>query len=326
MSNFIRNILFFLLFLLLFSGCARQSSRVAADSHSEKDNPAIRETSEGVKYLVHPSKIRSGGPPPDGIPPIDEPRFVSVNEANGWIADSELVMALVYKGVRRVYPIQVMVWHEIVNDTVAGDPILITWCPLCGSGIAYQRQIDGETVEFGTSGKLYNSNLVMYDRKSETLWTQIGGEAVYGELTGRRLTPVSIDVVVWRDWKKRYPDSEVLSRDTGFTRDYGRDPYGNYYTDRGLFFPVENYSDEIHPKTVVFGIEVQGVYKAYRESDLIKRGRIEDTVSGVRVLLERDAAGTVTVTNRDSGRVIVKERDFWFVWYAFYPTTLLYGS
>lgn len=187
-----------------------------------------------MKYLVHPSKIRSGGPPPDGIPPIDEPRFVSVNEANGWIADSEL--------------------------------------------------------------------------------------------TGRRLTPVSIDVVVWGDWKKRYPDSEVLSRDTGFTRDYGRDPYGNDYTDRGLFFPVENYSDEIHPKTVVFGIEVQGVYKAYRESDLIKRGRIEDAVSGVRVLLERDAAGTVTVTNRDSGRVIVKERDFWFVWYAFYPTTLLYGS
>ncbi len=324
MSNFIRNIMIISLFVLLLSGCTRQSARVAADSHSEKDNTAIQETSEGVKYLVHPTKIRSGGPPPDGIPPIDEPRFVSVKEANRWIADSELVMAFDYKGVSRVYPIQVMVWHEIVNDTVAGDPILITWCPLCGSGIAYERQIDGEAVEFGTSGKLYNSNLVMYDRKSGTLWTQISGEAVYGELTGRRLTPVSIDVVVWRDWKKRYPDSEVLSRETGFTRDYGRDPYGSYYTDPGLFFPVENYSDKIHPKTVVFGIEVEGVYKAYRESDLVERGRIEDTVSGVRILLERDAAGIVTVTNR--GGIIVKERDFWFVWYAFHPTTLLYGN
>jgi hypothetical protein len=318
--------MFFLIALLLIVGCARRGSQAAADSHSDRDDSRIRETKEGVKYLVHPSKIQSGGPPPDGIPSIDDPRFVSANEASRWIADNELVMAILYKGVSRVYPIQIMVWHEIVNDTIAGDPILITWCPLCGSGIAYERRIEGEAVEFGTSGKLYNSNLVMYDRKTKTYWTQIGGEAVYGELTGKRLKPVSIDVVVWRDWKKKHPDSEVLSRDTGYPRDYGRDPYGNYYTEPGLFFPVENYSDEIHPKTVVFGIEVKGVYKAYRESDLIERGKIEDTVGGVRVTVERDSAGVVTVTNLDSGDPIVKERDFWFVWYAFHPTTLLFGS
>ena len=115
----------------------------------------------GVKYIVHPGKIRSGGPPKDGIPSIDDPKFVSVNEADVWIADNELVLALVYKGVERVYPLQILVWHEIVNDVIEGDPILVTYCPLCGSGIAYESTIDGSAVEFGTSGKLYNSNLVM---------------------------------------------------------------------------------------------------------------------------------------------------------------------
>ncbi|MDP7180572.1 MAG: DUF3179 domain-containing protein [Candidatus Woesearchaeota archaeon] len=290
-----------------------------------EEESGVKMTSRGVKYIVDPKKILSGGPPKDGIPSIDNPKFITVDEADKLIQDNELVLAMIHKGVKRVYPLQILVWHEIVNDFIAGDPILITYCPLCGSGIAYERKIDGETVEFGTSGKLYNSNLVMYDRETNSYWSQIDGLAIVGELTGKELKEVSIDTVTWGDWKSAHPDSEVLSQDTGFNRAYGRDPYGSYYEDSFLFFPVENEDNRIHAKTVIFGIEVNGVHKAYREDDLIKEGEIEDTVAGVSLTVERDNAGIVKITNTESEEEIVKERDFWFAWYAFHPNTLLYG-
>ena len=284
----------------------------------------IQVTKDGMRYLVSPDKIVDGGSGKDGIPSIDHPKFVSVEEANEWIGDDEHVLALIHNGVARVYPLQIIVWHEIANDTIAGDPILITYCPLCGSGIAYQRSIDGEAVEFGTSGKLYNSNLVTYDRKTDTYWSQIGGLAILGELTDERLVPLSIDTVVWGDWKVAYPESEVLSRDTGYSRSYGRDPYETYYTDDSIWFPVEARDDRIPPKTVIFGIEVNGVYNAYRESDLVAQVTIDDAIGDVALRIERDPARIVSVTNIESGEEIVKEREFWFAWYAFHPETLLY--
>ena len=288
-------------------------------------NPEIQVDSRGVKYLVDPSKIRSGGPPQDGIPSIDSPKYVTVAEADDWIADNELVLGLIHNGVKRVYPFQILVWHEIVNDTIGGDPIVVTYCPLCGSGIAYRRVIDGQSVEFGTTGRLYNSNLVMYDRLTNTWWTQIDGLAIVGERTGEELTEVSIDTVTWGEWKAVHPDSEVLSQDTGFRRSYGRDPYGSYYEESYLMFPVENDDNRIHPKTVIFGVEVDGIYKAYREDDVKRESPLEDTIGKARVRITRDAAGIVTFTNIDSGEEIVKERDFWFAWYAFHPETQVYG-
>ncbi|MBT3813844.1 DUF3179 domain-containing protein [Candidatus Woesearchaeota archaeon] len=301
---------------------------VPVEEVSEDVDEEIMVTASGVKYLVNPNKILSGGPPMDGIPSLDNPKYVSLEEADEWIEDNELVLAIIYKGVKRVYPLQILVWHEIVNDHIAGDPLLITYCPLCGSGIAFEGKIDinGERkeVEFGTSGKLYNSNLVMYDRETQSYWTQIDGKAIIGELTGQELVEVSIDTVVWRDWKKVHPDSEVLSQKTGHLRNYGKDPYGSYYENSNLFFPVENEDDRIHPKDVIFGVEVDGVYKAYREDDLIAMGMIEDTVNGITVKVERDEAGIVTIMNVDTDKEIIKERDFWFAWYAFHPETGLY--
>lgn len=285
---------------------------------------AVRETSTGIRYIVEPGMIIAGGPTKDGIPSIDQPQFVSQQEADQWIADDELVLVLTYKGVRRIYPLQILVWHEIVNDTVAGDPLLITYCPLCGSGIAYDRTLDGVAVEFGTSGKLYNSNLVMYDRLTDTYWSQIDGLAIFGELAGCELTPINLDTVVWRDWKAANQDAEVLSQETGYDRDYGRDPYGSYYEASFIWFPVEERDDRIHPKTVVFGIEVNGSYAAYREEDLVALGSIEDRVGGVRIRISRDETGHVQVRDLSTANVINKERGFWFSWYAFHPDTRLY--
>lgn len=328
----IKRIITIIIIVLIFGGLffyIQQNPAPTIEKGEEilemEEEMGVEMTPLGVKYIVHPDKIRSGGPPMDGIPSIDDPEFVSVEEADEWIQDNELILAMEYNGVKRVYPLQILVWHEIVNDTIAGDPILITYCPLCGSGIAYERHIDGEEVEFGTSGKLYNSNLVMYDRKTNSYWSQIDGLAIVGELTGKELIAVSIDTVVWRDWKDAHPDSEVLDQNTGFDRPYGTDPYGSYYEDSYLFFPVENEDETIHPKTVIFGIEVDGIYKAYKEDDLKTAKTIEDTVGEANIRLEIDDAGVVEITNLDANEEIVKERDFWFAWYAFHPDTKVYN-
>lgn len=299
---------------------------------SVTDKGEIKVTEDGTKYIVDPSKIRGGGPPKDGIPSIDNPKFVSVQEADQWIEDDALVLAILYKGVERVYPLQIMTWHEIVNDVIVGDPILITYCPLCGSGIAYERTInvDGRSqeVEFGTSGKLYSSNLVMYDRKTDTYWQQIDGVAIVGELTGQELKEISLDTVTWSEWKSVHPDSEVLSQNTGFSRNYGRDPYANYFANDFLFFQDPENVDStgrISNKEFVFGVEIDGKYKAYRKADVDEMGVIEDTFNGVNIKLEKLEDGRVIVTNVDTGEEIVKEVDFWFAWYAFHPDSALYG-
>ncbi len=318
-----------IVFLVFLASCGvaentRKSPLEASFTEEDYAKGQCKFLEDGTKYMIHPDALQSGGPPKDGIPSIDDPKYVTVTEADEWIEDNELVLALLHKDMKRVYPLQILVWHEIVNDIIAGDPVLITYCPLCGSGIAYKRMLDGEAVEFGTTGKLYNSNLVMYDRKTETYWTQIDGKAIIGELTGHELKEISIDTVVWRDWKKAHADSEVLSQNTGFKRDYGKDPYGSYYEDSFLIFPVDNENNTIHPKTVIFGIEIDGVYKAYREADLIALGVINDEINNTKINITRDEAGVVTIVQADTGKEIVKERDFFFAWYAFHPETTVY--
>jgi hypothetical protein len=303
--------LFFLIFLI---------SIIAIASGDE-----IRTLSDGTKYIVDPSKLRSGGPPPDGIPSIDRPVFESVQEADSWLDDDDLVVVLIRGDVVRMYPLDILVWHEIVNETIDGEPILITYCPLCGSAIAFSREIEGKAVEFGTSGKLYNSNLVMYDRLTDTYWTQIEGKAIVGELTGMKLEPISIDTVAWGVWKSIHPEAEVLSRVTGHSRRYGVDPYGSYYSNLSVWFPVENEDGRLHPKEVIFGIEVNGEYKAYPEREVLGSGLIEDVVGGEAVMIAEDGNGVVRIT-KSNGEEVVKERDFWFAWVAFHPETALYVS
>jgi len=286
----------------------------------------IKTLPDGTKYIVHPNKLLSGGPPKDGIPSIDIPKFISVEEANKFLNDDELVLGINLNGEKKAYPFQILVWHEIVNDIVANKPVVITYCPLCGTGIAYERKINNEPVEFGVSGLLHNSDLVMYDRKTDTLWGQINGKAIIGELTGMRLKQVPLDTVTWGDWKKSNPDTKVLSRETGFIRSYGRAPYGDYDTSRSVYFPVENEDLSLHPKEVVFGVEINSKYKAYKEEDLKKLGKIEDNFNNVNLIAERSDAGIVTVRNKDTNEDIIPVRSFWFAWFAFHPETELYKS
>jgi len=303
-------------------------------------NGEIMVSSSGEKYLVDPSKILSGGPSKGGIgvergiPALAEENinFVSMDEADKWIQDNELVLVLNYQETLRVYPLQIMVWHEIANDQINDELIIVTYCPLCGSGIAYKGQIevDGEKIEsrFGTSGKLFNSNLVMYDEETDSYWTQIDGKAIVGELTGQELEEISVDTVVWRDWKasEESQDSQVLSQETGMSRSYRVDPYGSYYEDSFILFPVEAEDNRIHAKTVIFGIEINDQFLAIEEDDLKENPIIETQLAGVNIKFERSESGIVNVINLDNNEEIVKERDFWFAWYAFHPDTQLYQN
>jgi hypothetical protein len=182
----------------------------------------------GSVPLVDPGDIVAGGPPPDGIPPIDRPRFQPVGAVD-WLAAAEPVATVELGGEAKAYPLQILVWHEIVNDTVGGVPVVVTYCPLCNTAISFRRPVvDGNVTTFGTSGKLYHSNLVMYDRATRSLWPQALGVAVTGELTGRRLERVATQIVAWRDFRAAFPDGRVLSRDTGHRRPYGQNPYPLY--------------------------------------------------------------------------------------------------
>ena len=182
------------------------------------------------RHSVALSEFNSGGPGRDGIPPIDKPRYVSQASADQWLADNEPVLLVEVAGAARAYPVQILTWHEVVNDRLAGRPIAVTFCPLCNSSVVFDRRIDGRELTFGTTGNLRKSDLVMWDRQTESWWQQFSGEALVGELTGQQLTPLASQTVSWKDFRERFPRGDVLSRDTGFSRDYGRNPYEDYDT------------------------------------------------------------------------------------------------
>lgn len=180
------------------------------------------------RSIVDLDEIRMGGPQKDGIPAIDRPRFVSSATAANWISAREPVIALTLGEEARAYPVQVLIWHEIVNDTIGDTPVAVTFCPLCNAAIAFDRSVGGRVLDFGTTGKLRHSDLIMYDRQTESWWQQFTGTAIVGEYVGHQLTTLPASIIAFEDFRDAFPHGEVLSRDTGHERDYGRNPYRGY--------------------------------------------------------------------------------------------------
>jgi len=211
-------------------GANSEKDRPSASSPSEEppEGAADEFATDFTHHSVPYSEIHSGGPPKDGIPAIGEPRFISVVEADAWLEPREPVILLRVADEVLAYPIQIIMWHEIVNDKVGGLPVVVTFCPLCNTAIAFERTVDGRDLDFGTTGRLRFSNLIMYDRQTESWWQQATGEAVAGELTGTRLRSRPAPIVSWEDLRSAHPDAEVLSRETGYDRNYGQNLYAGY--------------------------------------------------------------------------------------------------
>lgn len=240
-------------------------------------------TRHSVPYNI----ILSGGPPKDGIPAIDNPNYISITDADSWLRSIEPVISLEVNGQGRAYPLQILMWHEIVNDTLDGEPLIVTFCPLCNTAIAFDRKVDGRVLDFGTTGRLLFSNLVMYDRQTETWWQQATGEAIIGELLGTRLEYYPATIVSWESFKSEYPEGDVLSRDTGYSRDYGFNPYVGYDDINNVPFlyrgaPTPN---QLAAVTRVLTIDLNGDAVAYPFQVLEQIHVANDSVGGEEVVV-----------------------------------------
>jgi hypothetical protein len=239
------------------------------------------------------SELRRGAPK-GGIPAIDTPSFVPIDAARDWVSAQEPVIAIEHNGVARAYPLQILTFHEIVNDDIGGTPVAVTFCPLCYSSIAFKRTLDGEPVRFGVSGLLRKSDLVMYDRKTETLWQQFTGKAIAGTHAGTTLELVPSQLISFRQFAENYPDGTVLSRETGYQRPYGQNPYAGYDdVDEPPFAYDGPTDDRLPPKEKVVAVSLGDTHKAYPHSTTKERRVIHDTIND-RSLVVFHAPGPVS--------------------------------
>ena len=219
--------------LVVVAGCGGAGNDAAKPLADTAGKDRLLVTRDGWKtdfsrHSVPLSEFSAGGPPRDGIPPLDEPKIESVRAADAWLEDREPVLVAEVGSRARAYPVQILVWHEIANDVLGRRPLAVTYCPLCNSSLVFDRRVDGRVLRFGTTGNLRRSDLVMWDRQTESWWQQLTGEGVVGRLTGTKLTVLPSQTLSWGDFKARFPRGDVLSRDTGHDRDYGRNPYEGY--------------------------------------------------------------------------------------------------
>jgi hypothetical protein len=258
------------------------------------------------KKAIDLAELRSGGPPKDGIPAIDSPKFVGTIVASSWLNPKEPVLAIDLSGQARAYPLQILIWHEIVNDRIDELPILVSYCPLCNSAIVFDRRVNGKVHEFGVSGMLRHSDMVMYDRKTDSLWQQLTGEAIVGAMTGEKLRILPSQVVSFDAFARSFPKGEVLSRETGHSRPYGQNPYAGYEFGNRLLMPVPvKRATRLRPLERIVTVEVAGIAKGYPFPVLRSQRIVEDRIKDTRyvVLYEDD-----TVTALDH-KEIAKSRN-----------------
>ena len=213
--------------------------------------------------IVDFDEIQSGGPPRDGIPALDDPRFISAEQGD-WLHPDEPVIVVTVDGESRAYPLQIMIWHEIVNDTIAGRPLVITFCPLCNATLVFEREFDGRLLDFGTTGRLRKSDLLMYDRQTETWWQQFTGKGLVGKYAGRHLEEYPASIVAFEEFRNQHSEGPVLSRRTGYNRPYGDNPYRGYDRVNQSPFMFDGKTDSrLPPMERVLAVRVDDRFRAY---------------------------------------------------------------
>ncbi len=296
----------------------------AAFAQRSFDTDILKETfgyNEATNKSVALEDLHQGCSKRDCIPSIDAPKYVAASAAD-FLADDDVVIALSWKGEHRAYPARILDHHEIVNDTIAGTALAVTWCPLCGSAVGVHREIDGQVTEFGVSGLLYNSDLVLYDRTTNTLWDQVIATGIVGPLTGSKLEFFPVTMTTWGRWRKEHPDTLVLSTDTGFDYDYSVDAYAKYRESSQLMFPVRQTDDRMRPKSVVFGFDLGDTRIAFTEALLSEQKSVSHELDGHTLVVTMNDDGTVALET-ENGQGYTPIRLFWFAWFTFHPQTEL---
>ncbi|WP_079202054.1 DUF3179 domain-containing protein [Pseudomonas sp. CC6-YY-74] len=302
-----------------------------------------------ASHEEYANAMLSGGPGKDGIPAIDSPRFTDAASADSFLDPQDIVFGVYHQGQARAYPQRILVWHEIVNDSLGEDGLSITYCPLTATAVGFKR---GAT-SLGVSGKLLNSNVVMYDRASDSHWSQIAGVAIDGPAKGRSLEEVRVVWTTWARWQTRHPQTQVLSRTTGALRNYNRDPYGSYlplqgyYAEPHIMFPLMHQNSRLPDKQMILGFRTEQVAIAVDKMHLSKQSVLHYQHGDEHFLIiadqqldtgwvyrsdtpiELDPANLRFTAEGPQASVLeglqaVNAFDaMWFAWYAFYPQTVL---
>ena len=278
--------------------------------------------------LIDKKDIVQGGPPRDGIPSISSPNYVGASDAD-FINDNDIVLGLTIAGNAYAYPRHIMNWHEIVNDEIEDQAFVVTYCPLCGSGLAFSSYVEEQKLSFGVSGLLYNNDLIFYDNQTESLWSQIEKRSIAGKLVGEKLEQLYLEHTTWSVWRDKHPNSKVLSEDQGFKRNYRHDPYTGYDTSSQVFFKtLRQTPNEYHTKEKVLGVEVGELSKAYPFSELRANGlaNFEDTLGDMKYRVVWNADAQSATIESLGNQVITPTVAFWFAWYNFHPESVIFKA
>jgi hypothetical protein len=274
-------------------------------------------------------EIRGGGPPRDGIPAIDDPRFLEPSRVD-FLAPEDELLSVTHAGITRAYPLRILVWHEVVNDTLGELPVAVTYCPLCHTAMVFKRTVDGKPTTFGVSGLLYQSDVLMYDRATESLWSQLRMQAVAGPRVGDKLEWLPSAQMTWQAWKQRFPQGQVLSMETGHQRPYRSEAYARYHAKPDTLFPVPRHREDLPRKALVYGVIVNNQPAALSVSQLdhaAKNGPItfarQFDDQAVQFTWDPDARHLRARSGTDEDQPIPVVKVYWFAWQAFYPRTEL---
>ena len=275
--------------------------------------------------LIPADQIHHRGLPRDGIPAVDAPTFVSAKDAH--LQDEERVLGLLHKGYSKAYPLRILNYHEIVNDKLGGDTVVVTYCPLSGTGMAFAATIAGKNRSFGVSGLLYNTNVLLYDRQSESLWSQIMHKAVSGKLKGQVLKQLPLANTSWKDWRTRFPGSKVLSEHTDHVNNYNRSPYQNYDHDDQIWFPVSHRDHHYRPKELVIGLHLNGRTRVYPFAELARHGKVlKEHFAGQDLQIEFDAVNRTGLVRDERAQEVPSTIAYWFAWMTFFPDSEVFKS
>ena len=296
-------------------------------SETEKPSEVIQDVKlqlNSDSSLIPLEKLENGCEEKDCIKSIDQPQFESIDEASSWLNDNERVFVLSQNGESKIYPKKIISWHEVVNDEIASEPVAVTFSPLSGTAIAFKRKVNEITTTFGVSGKLFNSNLILYDRFEGDLWQQFTGQAISGPAAerGETLNQQKLIALSWMKAREIFADSKILSRNTGFEIDYKKLPYNSYEDSADPYFKVTPLDNRLHPKAWVYGIVVNSISKAYPEQDLMSVNKKNDVIGDKEIEVINEN-GVLTFRVTESGEEIPSLKSFWFAWAAFHPDTLL---
>ena len=303
------------LIIIFLTSCTTPSTPLAPPLQTPPPSPVI------LDALPHDASLHH----------LTNPTFVSISEANQFIDDNDHVLAINYGNEQKLYPLSILLWHEVINDHIADTPVLITYCPLCGSAEVYERTITTrlgkkQTLEFKTTGKVLDSAIIIEDTNTSSLFVELNGTAITGPLQGTTLSKLDASIVFYRDWKNKYPLSKVLSLSTGYDEPYGTDPYTPYYTNNQILLPMSRSDPRLHPKEPIIGIKIAREAVAFKESDIKKLGVVSYTLAGVQLRIQVDDTGSIHIEKKSTNETLSSTRAFWYVWAAHNPTTSIYSQ